>query len=576
MDKVEVDVDYKTEVGNQTPIANDEKSQGVARIEAISSSYTKVSLGLVLIGIFLFNAAFGLDSLTRTIFQTYATNSYSNHSLISTINVVHSIASAAIQPPISIAANIFGRFELFSFSIALYIIGTILEACSKNIETFAGAQVIYTIGWRSFILIFVILIADISSTRNRILFHSLTSISYLIITWFSGNITSSIMANSTWEWGIAMWAIIIPVSAIPIFISLFMASRNAKKQGKLDNIQPTFTGKNLWENLVILFWRLDIIGIFIIAAILCLLLIPLTIAGGIATRWAHADIIVMLVLGILCIPAFIFWEIKFAKYPCVPFHLLNNRGVLSCFVISFLLNGCWYLQGDYLFTVLRVSFDLSDEPATRIYSLYPLVAVIASIIAGLVIRYVRRAKWVAVIGAIIYILALGLMIKYRSSSENGIVGVTVAQVGLGLGGGLVYSIVQAIIQFETKHEHVAIITSLYLTVYTVGAAVGNSVAGAIWTNTLPGKLEENFMGFNNATALHSDAYGSPLTFIEKYPMGTPERSAMTGAYDYTQRILTITGCAMAVPLLIATLTLHDRLLGDTQSLPNAEENENKK
>lgn len=69
MDKVEVDVDYKTEVENQTPIANDEKSQGVARIEAISSSYTKVSLGLVLIGIFLFNAAFGLDSLTRTIFQ---------------------------------------------------------------------------------------------------------------------------------------------------------------------------------------------------------------------------------------------------------------------------------------------------------------------------------------------------------------------------------------------------------------------------------------------------------------------------------------------------------------------------
>lgn len=61
--------------------------------------------------------------------------------MISTLNVVKAVGAAAIQPPLSNAANIFGRFELVSFAAVLYIIGTVVEACSKNIETYAGGQV---------------------------------------------------------------------------------------------------------------------------------------------------------------------------------------------------------------------------------------------------------------------------------------------------------------------------------------------------------------------------------------------------------------------------------------------------
>ena len=117
------------------------------------------------------------------------------------------------------------------------------------------------------------------------------------------------------------------------------------------------------------------------------------------TKWRSGSIISMLVVGVLCIPAFIVWEKRFAKRPVVPLHvslsslelieapanplltrlplsfsilvprpqLLKDRTVLGCFTIACLLNCSWYLQGDYLYTVLIVSsvFRLSRIDAKK-------------------------------------------------------------------------------------------------------------------------------------------------------------------------------------------------------------------
>ncbi|CAO3641538.1 unnamed protein product [Cunninghamella echinulata] len=578
MDKTELDseksvIDQKSS-SNET-VANEEKSKGVIQMEAVSSTLTPMSLFMLLFGIFLVSYAYSLDSKTRTVFQTYATNDFGKHSLLSTLNIVKSVGAAAIQPPLSKAANIFGRFEIVTFGVVLYIIGTVIEACSTNIQTFAGGQVLWVMGYRAFQLLFEIVIADVTTTRDRLLYTNIPRLSTLINTWVSGNITALIMDSSHWKWGVGIWAAIIPVVAIPIYLSLFLTARKAKRQGKLDNVQSIFTGKNVWENTVILFWHFDVIGLLLIAAILCLVLIPLTIAGGTSSRWGHADVISMLVIGFLCIPTFVLWEVKFAKYPCIPFSLLKNRAILTCFAIGILTNLIWMIPTEFLYTVLVVSFDESIASATRIISLYSFMSVISGLIAGLIVRYTRRIKWVTVSGTLLYMLGLGLMIKYRTTLDNGKVGVIAAQIVLGTAAGLIPYPVQAHIQIETKHEHVAIITAVYLTMRHVGSALGNTIAGVIWTNTLPQKLVENFnaAAINNATALAREAYKSPLTFIKPYPMGAPERMAIIGAYESTQKILTITGCCIAIPMVIAALTLSNPLLGDTQSLPNKENNE---
>ena len=51
-----------------------------------------------------------------------------------------------IKTPMAKVADVFGRLEAFSFSILLYVLGYIQMAVSKNVETFAAAQIFYSAG----------------------------------------------------------------------------------------------------------------------------------------------------------------------------------------------------------------------------------------------------------------------------------------------------------------------------------------------------------------------------------------------------------------------------------------------
>lgn len=76
--------------------------------------------------------------------------------------------------------------------------------------------------------------------------------------------------------------------------------------------------------IVQLFHELDIVGMILLIAFFSLFLLPFTLAGGEETSWHRAHIIVMLVIGVLCGPAFAIWETKYARYPSVPFHVSSR------------------------------------------------------------------------------------------------------------------------------------------------------------------------------------------------------------------------------------------------------------
>ena len=198
------------------------------------------------------------------------------------------------------------------------------------------------------------------------------------------------------------------------------------------------------------------------------------------------------------------------------------------------------------------------------------MSVLTGFILGFVVYRVRRLKPFIMVGVVLFLVAFGLLIRYRgsptSSGHSGIIG---SQVLLGLAGGLFAYPTQASIQVATQHEHLAVVTGIFLACYNVGSALGASVSGAIWTQVLPTKLENNLAGFGNAT-LATAVYADPFTFILSYPVGTPERTAVIDAYQSAQRLLCITGICLTIPLILFAACLRNPQLGDTQSLPHAE------
>jgi MFS transporter, SIT family, siderophore-iron:H+ symporter len=458
--------------------------------------------------------------------------------------------------------------ELILVSIFFYVIGTIIEASSDRVQTFAGGAVLYQIGYTSVLLLVEVVIGDITSLRSRLLFSYIPAFPFIINTWISGSVTSAVLGTTTWEWGIGMWALIYPVCALPLLVTLYLVSRRARKAGSLENYKSPYQLLGPRRLLIELFWQLDFVGITLLIAVFGLILAPLTLAGGQTTQWRTAHVIAPVVIGILCIPLWIVWESR-TDYPIVPFHLLKDRAVWAALGMATMFNFAWTMQGDYLYTVLIVAFNESIKSATRITSLYSFASVITGGLLGLIVYKVRRLKAFIITGTVLFLVAFGLLIRYRgspsASDHSGIIG---AQVLLGIAGGLFPYPGQASIQAATKHEHLAVITALYLSCYSIGSALGNTVSGAIWTQVLPFRLDALAV-FGNET-LATAAYGNPFDFAAAYPVGTPQRSEVVDAYQHTQRLLCITGICLCVPLIIFSCLLRDPRLGNEQSRPEAE------
>lgn len=143
-----------------------------------------------------------------------------------------------------------------------------------------------------------------------------------------------------------------------------MAHRRATQTGKLTSFMSPYHASNVRQLSGSLFWQLDVVGLILLSAVLCLILIPLTIAGGFGARWGHADVITMLVIGFVLIPVFAIWEIRFARHPAVPFHLLWDRSVIGGLFVAMFLNFIWIMQGECVAVsrdrILLIRADFND------------------------------------------------------------------------------------------------------------------------------------------------------------------------------------------------------------------------
>ncbi|KAK4155605.1 major facilitator superfamily domain-containing protein [Chaetomidium leptoderma] len=514
---------------------HDEKSPGVRRVEALAAVLTRWDRVFIFLGIFLVAFAYGLDGVLRYAYQPNATASFSQHSLLATVNVLRSVIAAAAQPTSGRIADIFGRAELVCLSVFFYVLGTIVETVSTNVSTFAAGAIIYQVGYTMIILLVEVIIADITSTRARLFFSYVPAMPFLITTWVSGNVSASVLSVTDWKWGVGMWCIIYPVCATPLIVSLTIVGRRARRQGLMDKYGDDLKGMPWRPFLADLFWRLDVIGIVLMVAVFALILVPMTIAGGFEASWTAPQVLAPLIIGVCTIPVFVLWQLR-APHPLVPFYLMKDRAVWGAMGIALLLNwACFF-------------------------------SVLTGCILGFVVYKVRRLKMFIVAGTCLFMVAFGLLIRYRgdadTSSRAGVIG---AQVVLGIAGGMFPYPAQASLQAVLKHENLAVMTGLYLATYNLGSAFGGAVSGAIWTQVLPGQITTRLAGFGNAT-MTALAYENPFGFAEEYKVDTLERQALIDSYKHAQRLLTITGICLCVPLICFAAVLRNPKLNDEQTL----------
>ncbi|GAV55676.1 hypothetical protein ZYGR_0AY00680 [Zygosaccharomyces rouxii] len=533
----------------------------IRRSELMAAEYNWWPFRILLIfSAFVCGYGYGLDSSIRYIYTSYATNSFNEHSLLSTINVINAVISAASQIVYARLADVFGRLALFITAIVFYSMGTVIQSQSYDIERYAAGSIFYNLGYVGVVLVLLLILSDFSSLKWRLFYQFAPTWPFIINTWISGNITSRADPLKNWSWDIGMWAFIFPLSCIPMICCMLHMWWRARRteEWKVLNEEKTYFKTHGFVNFVTeLFWKLDTIGTFIMTVSLGCILVPLTLAGGTSSKWGNSHILGPLVLGIVLLPMLIVYELKWAREPILPWKLIKDRAVWASMTMSFLFDFIFYMAYDYLYAVMIVAMDESVKSATRISSLSSFVSTVFSPIFALYITRVTRLKPYIVAGCGIWMLAMGLLYHYRGGKEShgGIIG------GLcvwGIGTTMFSYPVNVSVQSATSHENMATVTSLNYTLYRIGSAVGTAVSGCVWTQTLYHEILKRVKD----EKLASYAYEKPYNFIVDYAWGTPIRQQIVEAYTYVQRLETLIGLVFCAPLFLFSLCLRDPELTD--------------
>lgn len=264
----------------------------------------------------------------------------------------------------------------------------------------------------------------------------------------------------------------------------------------------------------------------------------------------------MIVIGCVCLVVFPVWESvgKLAPRPFLSLRLLTNRNVLAGCGIGFFYFAVFYTSiQPYFYSYLQVVQDDSITAAGHVVQTFTFTSTVTAICISVIIKYTRHYKYYITAGACIYLMGIGLMIRYRSlgSSTGQIVG---TQIAVGIGGGMLNVPAQLGVQAAVSHSDVAGATAIFLTIAEIGGAVGNAIFGVVWIKNIPAKLAKYL-----PLDAQSDAaliFGN-LTIAKSYMVGTPERLAIDRSYQETMDILLIVAACLAAPLIPLSLLMRN-------------------
>ncbi|QYS95460.1 MFS domain-containing protein [Trichoderma simmonsii] len=502
-------VDAKSPSDTEVAVHQDAQA-GVQGVEAIAIVWSKTSLVIIYILIWIVYFVVLMQQGTEAALNPFVTSAFQQHSLTPTVGILASVIGGVCNLTVAKILDIFGRPQGYAMSLVITTIGLIMMAATTNVEMYAAAQVFWTVGNNALLYTVNIFVADTTRLHNRGLMTALTSSPNIITTWLGGPISTAFLDGPGWRWCFGAFSIIVPVLCLPLFCMLMFNYFKAKKQGIVTSKRTK--SKSSLQQFLYYCREFDAIGLLLLTAGLALFLLPFNLYALQPLGWRSPLIICLLVFGFLLTVAFALWERFFAPVTFIPYSLLLDRNMIGACML-----------------------------ASYVVQIYGLGSSLFSIATGVVIRYTGRFKAITLYGAIpLYTLFMGLMIYFRRPDMN--VGyIIMCQIFISVAAGVVIITSQMAAMTAASHQYIAVVMAILSMFSSIGGAIGLTIAGAIWQAVFPIKLAEYLPPDEQANLIN---IYSMLEVQLSYPVGTPTRIAIQRAYGDAQLMMLVAGTAI--------------------------------
>ncbi|KAK4941425.1 hypothetical protein LTR10_018694 [Elasticomyces elasticus] len=366
-------------------------------------------------------------------------------------------------------SDIFGRRWFFIGGNAFALIGSIIGSSATYVDDLIGANLLSGLAGAVQIS-FTVAIAELVPNKHRPLWVVAIFSSSFQIACFGPVIAQALVEHTKagWRWAYYL-DVIVSGSAVILFFFFYHP--------------PTFELLHKNRSKREQFMRQDFVGFILFTGGLLLFIMGLS-WGGSSYPWKSAHVIAAIVVGFVCLVAFVLYDAYVHRGDTLlPIHLFKYKGYLAM-VITAMVGSCVYYSMNVLWPE-QIAYLFGGSPTHKGWLACVLgsATLIGQVLGGVLVKYIKRSRMVLIAGCV-------MLLTFSAS----MVSVGVAQEKKGIG--LMFMACFSIGIVETCSLALA---PLSLPTEDIGAALGAlgsirsggaSVAVAIYTTILSNKLTQ--------------------------------------------------------------------------------------
>ncbi|TFK86431.1 MFS general substrate transporter [Polyporus arcularius HHB13444] len=383
------------------------------------------------------------------------------------ISLAYLLTSTVFQPIFGRGTDLYGSRIMLFLSIIIFDIGSLFCAVATDFIWFCIGRAIAGIGAAGLLVVCMIVISQMVPLRDRGKYvgamYARTAIATVL-----GPVLGGIFTKFNWRW--CFWInLILSAPAIGVLLLFVKKIPNRKRPG-------------------VTFKDVDFGGIILIAVCVVALCIALT-WGGTTYAWSSPVIISLLVVGGVCIPVYIMYELYIPRFPVVPLEMFRVRNVTASTGNYFFSSVSMYGLSAYIPSYYQLA--RGDNQLVSGLEILPYVGtiVIFSTLVGYLMSWTGRTRPFLWAGGLVNLVANGLLIMLNGTLPRAVEYVFLALSGAGVGFIAQTNTVSA--QSKVSRELLASVTTMTMWSKSLGGIVGIAMQGSIIQNVYLKNMQSN-------------------------------------------------------------------------------------
>ncbi|UKZ59335.1 uncharacterized protein TrAtP1_000650 [Trichoderma atroviride] len=371
----------------------------------------------------------------------------------------------SFQPLYGKLSDIFGRKACLLFAYAVFGLGCLGCGLAQSMTQLCIARAFAGIGGGGMSSVVTILFSDIVPLQERGVWQGYINIVYAVGS-SSGAPLGGIFADSLgWRWSFMIQAPLCLVAWIAVYFIL--------------DLEPP--SNDHWVSKV---RQVDFLGAFtLVLTVICLLT---GLDSGPNLGWSNRITIVSLSLTPVFSALFLFIEMKIAKHPFAPGHLILSRDLFPCFLVNMFGMAAQLSAIFFVPLFFQAVKGLSATTSGTLLIPATTVGVCGSLTGGWIIKRTGKFWWPTTISYGILFLAMIPLIV--TTWYGSLVGVTASftMSSMGNGSGITTILVGLLANAAVEDSAVAIACSYLFR--SLGASIGVGTSSAVLQQVLRSQL----------------------------------------------------------------------------------------